>query len=372
MPGRILERTQRVQLGLEGWGAAGTEVTPTRQIDGLNFTSRMKIETEETQSSGNWPATLQTTGEDSSEGSYEQPSLDFNVYPLVLASVMRGDDGAGAAMTPTALGANGAQEWVYYMDPSNPNVGQTYTLEQGDNIRGQKTTGVIFSSHTLNVQPKTAKGSGNWLGGQLRDTSDGLTPAFTAIQTALARLAGGQVPISAKNFCLYMSTTSRDALNVTPGDFQSGSDPANRLPTGLDFSWMLGGRRENMYAIRCDLNGAPVATVEGMELSAGSVEHEADNEIMILTQNARGVAAQRMVWFRLEAYGPTIGAGPERYRFMVDFAAFIKGPEAFKANGKVKAVKFPLVYALDADFGGAGVAGFLETRVVNTQTSLLA
>jgi hypothetical protein len=371
MAGQILERTQRVQLGAETLAAPGTEVTPTHQMDSLGFTLKADIETEETTSSGNWPATLQTTGQDSSSGKFDMPALNYNELPVILASTMVGDDGTGTPIAPVAAGAAGAQDWDYYMDPSNPNPGQTYSLEYGSDVRGQKTTGVIFASHSMNVTPKKASASGGWLGGQLRDTSDGLTPAFTAIQTGLPRLTGAKTPIEAKTFCVYMSTTSRDDLNATPGDF-SATNTARRLNVALDYTWTLNGRRENMFAIRCDLNGAPVVTVEGMELSAGSIEHEANDQIMALFQQIRGVGGTRRVWFRLEANGPVIGAGPEAYRFYVDKAVYLRAPEELKVNGKVIAVRWPLVYALDENFGGAGIAGFLASHVRNVQTALLA
>lgn len=371
MAGQILERTQRPQLATETLAAPGTEVTPTHQLDSLTFTVKADIETEEVTSSGNWPSTLQTTGQDSASGNIDMPALAYNELPLVLASTMVGDAGGGTPIAPVAAGAAGAQDWEFYMDPSNPNPGQTYTMEYGSDIRGQKTTGVIFSNHSMNVTPKKASLTGAWLGGQLRDTSDGLAPAFTAIQTGLPRLSGGKVPIEAKTFCLYMSTTSRDDLNATPGDF-SASNAARRLLVALDYTWNLGGRREQMFAIRCDLDGAPVVTVEGMELSAGNIEHEANDQIMQLFQQVRGVGGTRRVWFRLEANGPVIGAGPERYRFYEDMCVFVKAPEELKVNGKVIASRWPLVYALDEDFGGAGVAGFLAANVRNTQTGLLA
>lgn len=374
-----LERIRNLQMAPEALAAPGTAVNPTHRIQAFNISKLMAdIQTTEEPSQGVWPTTLQTTDSDSSSGTFEMPSPDFNAIHLIGAGTMIGDDGTGTntPIAPTAVGAAGAQDWNFYMDPFASNVTQTYTLEAGWAIddSGVQVPNLAFVDHDLALsisgKKTTGKLTANWTGGKLRHTADGDTPAYTAIQAGLPLITAGKQAMNGKNWCIYASTTSRDDLNATPGDF-SASAAARRLQMAFAANWKVGERRSDVYAIRCDLNGSPVGSTEDMGTSAGMFEHEATDAVIAYLQKVRGIVPERRFWLRIENIGPQIGAGPETYRFFVDMCVFLK-PKEEGNNQKLITAKYDLVYALDEDFGGAGVPGFLNMRVRNEMTALLA
>jgi hypothetical protein len=77
---------------------------------------------------------------------------------------------------------------------------------------------------------------------------------------------------------------------------------------------------------------------------------------------------------RIENIGPIIPTTTTNYKLTIDFCAYVKPHNALTVPGgsKIVAAEWPLVYALDNDFGGAGVPGFLAVQLVNAQTTLLA
>jgi hypothetical protein len=364
----------RNQIGLETIAAPGTEVTPTRKLESLKVELTPDIETMEDTTDGTWPATGQSIGTEATKGKMEADSLDFNELPILLASVLRGTDAAGtAALAPTTGTAD--YTWVFEMDADGVNQGQTFTLEKGNDNVGQKAAGVSLADITLTTDPKKMSVSGSLIGGKYRHTSDGDTPTFTAIQTALAGLTGGRVRIDPKNTCIYLSTTSRSALNTTGVGFGT-TDTANRLPMNKQAVWKLSGRRFQEYAQRCDLGGSPALTSEDMALEAGSLLHEATDEIMSLMAQLRKLGANDpdRVWVRIENTGPVIPTTAVNYKLTIDFCAYVKPHNALTVPGgsKIVAAEWPMVYALDEAFGGAGTPGFLAVQVVNAQSALLA
>lgn len=321
-PGLITLKSQRVQARVEGLTSAGTPVPGTRQLVGIKFTPTFDIGSSKFTPSGSYVPTIFSINKDESSGSFSTESdggsaPNYDEMTWMFASVMSGvvNGNITTALTPTVV--NNTQQWRFQFDPHNPNPGRTYTIEIGNDLRGQRVSNVNVQSLSLQLSREKFSMSGNTIGGQLRDTQDGLN---TGVHDWTGMTAGPTmfpaVAAAPGSFCLYLSEESRDDLYTTAGDPLSPSKHSNRLMMVASTQLNVGERRSPYRAIRCDIAGYPVA-IEDFK-GDWKFKGEASDDLMVLMRNIRSVGTKRnKVWMRLESIGPIITGSTAPYRLII-------------------------------------------------------
>lgn len=151
---------ERSLVGVEALSDPGTAVAATKQMQAFGFELSPKIETKRFRPVGYKYDTLVIPGKDSSELKVDG-QLDYNniVYPL--ASVMN---------TPSisTVGTNG-RLWDFTSASVQPDGLQTYTIDRGSGVRGERVTNVAFTGLDLSFKRDDATLSGSAIGTQLID-----------------------------------------------------------------------------------------------------------------------------------------------------------------------------------------------------------
>lgn len=331
---------QRTQIGLEA--TPGTAIPATKVLQSLSVELSPSVESTPFRPRGFKYPTVVAANKEWSEGDLEGvPTYDEVVYPLAsvfgmppaAVQIMDGEDPTGAFM------------WTFDTNSNAPDVPATYTVEQGDATRAERSTFVTFTDFGLAFSRDEVGVSGSVIGTTL-DRTNPLTIGASAVATDLVPILPGQV-------CVYVSDNPDDL-----------GDASTHLPTVLSVEPSVGGKYGAVWFLNCLVSGF-----------SGVVEQAEPEFTLELTAEANADGMQWADLFRtgatrfvrIEATGPQIMAGvvgTER-RLTWDMAVKVQEPGEYSDEDGVYAVGPTLVVVHDATWGKAS-----RVEVVNTVASL--
>lgn len=344
---------QRTLIGLETLAAPGTAPVDAnfRKLNSLDFQLSPNLPTEQFRPLGAKVDSGSTLTDDSTTFRLSGQA-NFNELQIPLSMILVGDDGTntGVALAPTDGTPTTAKVWEFKPKPGAADTRRSVSMEKSSKAFGQRTTYGSLASFSLQAQrPGKVDVSGDGIARRLRITNDGLSPAFTPIQTDPTTIAA-QVPIVTTCFTVYVSTVSRADLDSV--------QPFTRVPS---LNYAIRDRTSPFYELNCAEESWAAAT-EGFAGESGfSVGAHADAMALF-----NALRQGQKIWVRYKAQGPVIGAGPDRYLLQLDTCLFIKGVSEIKDLNKLLGFDLSGVMAEDPDFFGAGVPGFAYAKLVNT------
>lgn len=189
---------QKLQFGAESTSALGVTVPANRLIQCFDLQWGPMADVKMYEATGRKYPTAQIENSEWVEGTVGG-YLDYNCIIYLLA-------GAMGSVSPVAHGASAtAKDWIYVPPLSGSVVPQTYSIEQGDSVRGRKASYGLFTEYTF----KGDRQSGIAIGSKLlaQPLQDGITMTASPTSIALAPMAG-------KHLNVYLDSTSA-ALGTT-------------------------------------------------------------------------------------------------------------------------------------------------------------
>lgn len=331
---------QRTQIGLEA--TPGIAIPATKTLQSLSVELSPSVESTPFRPRGFKYPTVVAANKEWAEGSLEGvPTYDEVVYPLASVfgrppapvQMMDGEDPTGAFM------------WTFDTNSNAPDLPATFTVEQGDATRAERSTFVTFTDFGLTFSRDEVGVSGSVIGSTL-DRTNPLTVGATAVAPNLVPILPGQV-------CVYVSD-----------DPATLGDVSTHLPTVLSVEPSVGGKYGAVWFLNCLVAGFSGVVEQAEPDFTLDLTAEANDAGMAWADLFR-TGATRFV--RIEATGPQIAAGVEgsNYRFTWDLAVKVLEPGEYSDEDGVYAVGPSLQVVHDADWGKAS-----HIEVVNTVASL--
>lgn len=286
---------QVLEIGVEG--TAGTEANPSRLLRGLDFTLQPQATFSEMRSQGFKDVTLEALNQEWSTWAYSGEP-DYNELPYLLSSVL---DDVSVTTYGTAAGGT-TYQWVYEPTADDLDAFQTYTFRYGDSNIGEKVTGNIVNSVTLDVTREDVGISGDILGRRVAGT--------TAVSGTAAFHHIGQRPVLPGHWDIYLDTTS-------------GGLGSSKLTRAFQFQWALTDRHAAVwpinsanasYAVTTENALNQIITVQVMGDSTGS------QDFIDMMRNGT------VKFLRAVATGGTLTGGTAlSYKAQFDFAVAVSG-----------------------------------------------
>jgi hypothetical protein len=285
---------QRLQFGAESTTALGVNVPANKLIQCFDLQWGPMADVKVYDPTGRkYPSTTIENSEwvEGTVGGY----LDYNCIIYLLASAM-------GSVSPVAHGASAtAKDWVFTPPLTGSIVPQTYSIEQGDTIRGRKASYGLFTEYSF----KGDRQSGISIGSKLlaQPLVDGITMTSSPTAIALAPMAG-------KHLNVYLDSTSA-ALGTT------------LLAKAMNLDYAFTG----IYGPFFPFNRATLGWTSHVDLNPGCViklELEADAQGMTPLSNLQTSTTQ---FLRIQAQGliidnlqtVTIGGGATAGNFTLGY-----------------------------------------------------
>lgn len=251
-------------------------------------------------------------------------SLSTTVLPLTLAGTPTPGIALGASATLT-------RRWTFLIDPLNPDVLQTYTLEKGvlgQAGMGEQISSIFGTSMQFTVSKAEQKISGDMVGQLDNDPFTMTTLTSTANVTS--------VPITAKQVSVFLGD---NAQNIA------------RLTRTQQIEFQLGDRVKPIFTLD-DSVPSFAAVVEGALTAMAKLTmlHNTQSQAVLVAMRAN---AQK--WLIYEALGPLIESG-FKYRFKITMPVKVMNTQKQDVEGARSAVyDFQPIYSpvLGGASGGA-------------------
>lgn len=312
---------QLLEIGVEG--TAGTEANPTRLLRGLDFTLQPQAEFSEQTAQGFKSLTTVSPNREWTTWSYSGDP-DFNELPYLLSSLL---DDVSPTTAGTAAGGT-SYDWTYEPTSDDLDAFQTYTFRYGDSNIGEKVTGNIVNSFTLDVTRADVGISGDILGGRVAGTVPvSGTAAFHHV---------GARPVLPTHFDIYLDTTS-------------GNLGSTKLTRDFQFQWAVSNRHTPVWPINSALDSYAVTT-ENMLDQTITIQVMADavgsDDFLQMMRNST------TKFLRAEAVGGTLTGGTSlSYTFRADFALVVTGPPSVQEVEGLEVWQWQLKPIHDAGWG---------------------
>jgi hypothetical protein len=335
----MAERTalmQRAQIGIEV--TPGTPVAATRRLQSLDVTMGPKLNVRMTRPSGYKVATIAAPGKEWVEGR-AQGQLTYTEVVHLLASVYR-------KVTPTQINGPSGLAYRWRFDPAvNAEEDfQTYTLERGSAVRGERAALMFFNGVAMKFDRETCDLSGPYMAQAMEDP-------FTLTTTGLTDIP--LVPVLGTEVAMFVADT-----------YAGLSDDANRLRRSFSAEYTHDGLREPLWVLDDD-QASFVAVSEKAAAPKLRFTVEADAAGMAFLPAARA-GDTKFVRIRARRKGAPIDATPATpYSLTLDMAIKFTGISDFKDEQAVVATDYDCELVYDAGWGH-----FVTIDVVNTLTAL--
>lgn len=287
--------TETTQIGVET--VLGTAVAATRRLAAADISLAISTEADEFRPSGQKFTTLVTQLKEWTEGDIEgRLTYDELVY-LLSANV---GTATVAATTPA-----GGFLWTFSPNVTDADAVKGLTVEVGATssaVRAHRAPYVLVTELGWKIERDGAPEiSGSVMGQRLED---GITP--TAGATVVT---GGPVPVQVGTVCVFMDTAA-----------PTNAAMATKLTRVRSVEWSYGDRFNPVWVLDCQVPGF-VAHVEAEPSAEFKVTMEADAQGMGLLTLLRAGDTR---YFRVEATGPQIAAGPPIVNHLFRFDVGVK------------------------------------------------
>lgn len=332
--------SQRTQIGLEAVGSEGVSVVATKILTASQITPGIQINTQEYRGSGFKFANIVVVGKEWIEASLAGP-LTYSEVPYWLSGIMaRQITGTVPTNVPPATIG---KEWNFSINSSSPDVVQTYTVEQGSNVRAKKFSYGLMTAWGYSATRDAINMTGTMIGQLLTDPIT-MTPLTSAAEIPL-------VPVLPNGINLKIAST------------QAGLTAAMPLNRGFQLDFNLGSRFSPVWPLKRSLASFG-AHVETPIDATCSITLEADSEGMALLTSMR---ANSKVFIELEAIGASLDTGAPGISetFKHTICGYISDPGSFDDADGVVAVTWGLTVAHDSVWGKA-----TAIQVINSVTAL--
>jgi hypothetical protein len=318
---------ETVQIGVET--TPGTAVAANKKLLATSFEIGANPDVSIFRPNGYKFPTIASLNREWVEGSVTgQMSYTDLVY--LLSSLVTTD-------TPATTGTTG-QEWVFASDSDGPDTPKTFTIEQGSSVRAHEFSHALITGLTLTFGNDGCEVDGTVIGTAL---TDGITLTATPTEIALQ-------PVMRTQVAVYMADTA------------AGLSSADALERVLNVEWTLNDRFAPVWTLNQSTSWD--AFVESEPDTEFTVMMEADAEGMGLLTTMRAGSTK---FFRIEAIGPVIGAGPATYSLVIDTAVKITDVSDFRDEDNIVAVEWTGEFTHDVTWGKS-----FNISLINALTAL--
>lgn len=336
------ERSDLQETTLIGVEAVnGTAVAATRRLAAASIDLSISTEADEFRPSGSKFATIVTQLKEWTEGDLEgRMTYDEMVY-LLSANV-------GTAVVAATTPAGGFL-WTFSPNVNAADAVKSLTVENGAQtgaVRAHRAPYVLVTELGWKIERDGAPElSGSVMGQRLED---GITP--TAGATVVT---GGPVPLQVGTVCVFMDTVAPTAAAM-----------ATKLTRVRSVEFTYGDRFNPVWVLDCTVTGW-VAHVEAEPSAEFTVTMEADAQGMGLLPLLRSGDTR---YFRVEATGPQIAAGPPvvNHLFRFDIACKLTDVGSFDEDEGLVTIEWSGIAAATT----AWAAGPFRYQITNTLAAL--
>jgi len=315
------ERTtvnQKVQIGAEATTALGTAVAASKLLEMFSFDFGIEADINFYRATGRkYPATQEENTEWSSVGI--TGNLDYNgaIYPLA---------GVFGSASPVAHGASStAKDWIFTPPLTGSIVPQTYTVQQGGDVRAHQVAYGLFTDFGYKGTRKDFTCSATMIAQAI---SDGITMTSNPTAVAIA-------PILGKHVNVYLDTTSA-GLGTT------------QLTRVLSVDCNLGGYYGPLWVLN-RANGSWTAHIDLVPKATIKIKVEADaNGMAMLGYLQSGTT----YYLRVNATGNVIDTPNSISNvFQHDMAVKFGKPSKFQDDQGVFAIEWEATIVEDSTWG---------------------
>jgi hypothetical protein len=301
---------QTVQLGLES--VVGTPVAANKKLLAMGIVPQPRTEGDSFRPAGNKYPAFVSLNKEWSELAIDG-RLTYNEILYVMSSLL-------SRPTPAQQGATAAYKWTFVSDTDGEDVGDTFTIEQGDannawRVAGGRVSGLTF---VFNRNEVSVKGAGF---AEALETGITLTAAPTSMTPKL---------VLPTHLSFKMAST------------QAGLAGATALTRGFSSEFSL----VNKVGLAWPVGQDPVTVETEPDLSAKLKLATDATGMGLVTQMRNGST----YWFRIKATGALI-ASTYYYDFQLDFPAQIESLGDFADESGIYAMEYGLTPVHDATWG---------------------
>lgn len=275
---------QVFEIGVES--SPGQTASPSRQLRSLTWDLTPQAEIDELRASGFKYTTMTALNREWTTGSIGGEP-DYNELTYLFASVI-------GATTPGTAAAN-VYEWVFSSDSDGLDTFETYTAVKGDANHGERVSGLIVDSISLDFTRQDASVSGSFLAGRLT--------AGVPVSGTAAFIADQQRPVLPGHVSVYLDDASTDFGNT-------------QLLRDFRFMFGISGRHTPVWPLNRNLDSFDF-TVEGAPTVEATLQLMADGTATDILDTMR---VGDTVYVRAEAVGGTTSAGTVSYTLQIDAA----------------------------------------------------